>query len=553
MNETADVVFVGAGHNALISAARLAEAGYRVLVLERADQVGGALRSAEITEPHFISDLFATNLNLLLPNPGFNRWKGKLEDYGLRLAWSPAPYANVFPDGTSLCVFHDANKTEASMAARDPRDLAGWKELHNSFKDFSETLLPFYGPPMPSLMNIRLITRALHRAGRKKVLALARIITATTRELGDAYFCTPEAKALIATWGLHLDFGPDVSFGAMFPFIESFSDMENGISIAEGGASSVSEALASLVRSFGGDVRTESEVVRIVTTGGKAAGVALASGEVIRARKAVVAGVGPNALFNGLLRDDPAVSEQLRVRARRYQYGPGTMMIHLSLDGPVPWNASEDLRQFAYVHIAPYVDDLAKTYQQAQAGVLPDSPLLIVGQSSVVDPTRSPDGKQVLWIQVRALPSSPKSDSLGQIPAKSWDQIKEAYADRVMDIMEEYASGFKSLIRNRVTLSPADLERMNPNLVGGDSISGSHHFWQNFAFRPWDGSSRYAMPLPRLFMTGAATWPGGGLNGMSGWNAAGEILRRSKMRFRFWSACTWPVAACWRWLTKDLR
>ncbi|SEL02633.1 Phytoene dehydrogenase-related protein [Blastococcus sp. DSM 46786] len=521
---TVDAVVIGSGHNALITAVSLARAGWDVLVAERNDEIGGATRSGEVTQPGLVHDLYATNINLFLASPAFQEFGDDLARHGFRPAVSERSYSNVFPDGRSLRVYSDVERTERLLGEHSARDLAGWRGLHERYGMFMKALMPLYSTSLPSLRALAGLAKGVRAAGVFDTLELLRTLSASTRELGDTWFETPEAKALIATWGMHLDYGPDVSGGAMFPFLETFTDMEQGIAVAEGGISRLPEALAALVREAGGEVRTGSPVTRVLTDGDRVTGVRLGDGEEIRVRRTVVAGTTPTQLFGDLLRDDPAVSDTTRTRAERYRYGPGTMVVHLALDRPLQWQAEEELSRFAYVHVAPYVDDLARTYQQALAGQLPDSPLLIVGQTSQVDPTRSPDDRQVVWVQVRMLPSEIRGDAAGEITATHWDEAREPVADRVLAKLEEYAPGARDSVLARTVLSPLDLERSNPNLVGGDSVSGSHHLWQNFFFRPWPGASTYEMPIEGLYLVGAATWPGGGTNGVSGSLCARRIL-----------------------------
>jgi phytoene dehydrogenase-like protein len=198
-------------------------------------------------------------------------------------------------------------------------------------------------------------------------------------------------------------------------------------------------------------------------------------------------------------------------------------MMHLALSEPPAWAAGGDLGQFAYVHIAPYVDDLARTYGQALAGLLPDEPMLVVGQSSVVDPSRAADGA-VLWVQVRALPAAIRGDAAGQIDARTWEEAREPYADRVLAKLEGYAPGISELVLDRAILTPQDLEQHDPNLVGGDSLAGSMHLAQNFLFRPFPEARDYETGIEGLLMVGAATWPGGGVNALSGYNVARKLL-----------------------------
>ena len=193
------------------------------------------------------------------------------------------------------------------------------------------------------------------------------------------------------------------------------------------------------------------------------------------------------------------------------------MMIHLALDGLPDWAAGKELQDFAYVHIAPDFAYMNRAYGEAMDGLLPEKPVLVVGQPTAIDPSRAPDGKHILWVQVRVLPKHVKGDAAGAISGTQWSAIKEAYADRVVSIIEHYAAGTGAKIIARTVFSPDDLEAENPCLVGGDSLSGSHQLDQNFLFRPVAGYSRYKMPLGRLYMCGAATWPGAGTGAGSGY------------------------------------
>ena len=242
--------------------------------------------------------------------------------------------------------------------------------------------------------------------------------------------------------------------------------------------------------------------------GGRAVAVELAGGERVGARRAVIANLSPAVLYGRLLAGD-ALPPRVRRGASRYAYGPGTMMVHLALSDPIPWAAGPELGDFAYVHIAPYMDDLARTYSDACAGVLPAEPLLVVGQTSAVDETR---GGHIAWIQVRALPAD----------------APDSYADLVMEKLERYAPGVGALVRARAVLTPADLERRNPNLVGGDSLGGSMHLRQNFVLRPFPGARDYESGVKGLYMTGASTWPGAGVNALSGYNVARKLLARRR-------------------------
>jgi phytoene dehydrogenase-like protein len=262
---------------------------------------------------------------------------------------------------------------------------------------------------------------------------------------------------------------------------------------------------------------------------GRATGVELDSGERIAARRAVVANLTPGVLFAGMVPPE-ALPDGFRRRAAAYAYGPGTMMIHAALSGPLPWAAGDDLDEFAYVHIGPYVDDMARTYAEALAGLLPSSPMLVVGQTTAIDPSRAPPGSHVLWVQVRMVPSRIAGDAAGSIGARRWEEAKRPLAERLLDKLERYAPGARDRILDWAVLGPDDLERANPNLVGGDSIGGSHHLSQNLLFRPVPGWSGYRTPVDRLWMVGAGTWPGAGVNAISGRLVAKMITGRRTRR-----------------------
>jgi phytoene dehydrogenase-like protein len=526
-----DAIVAGAGLNGLTVALYLARAGWRVLVLERGPKVGGAVASGEVTLPGFIHDLYSTNQNLFLGSPVYQEFRSDLERHGLSFAHSDKPNCCLFPDGGRLPLYQDAARMREVLSQLDPGDAAAWDELRAHFEIFRRSLLELYGTPLPSLRAARVVMKAMWREGRAECLDLMRIVLSSARELGESYFRSPEMRTLFAVWGMHLDFGPDVSGGAMFPFLETFTDVDNGIGIARGGASKIVDAMAGLIREFGGEIRVGADVDRIVTRNGRASAVTLGDGEEIAARRAIIANLTPGPLFGRLLRDCP-VPAGLRRRAGSFKYGPGTMMVHLALRGKPNWQAGADTADFAYVHIAPYIEDLQATYADAARGVLPASPMLIVGQTTAVDQSRAPEGAHILWIQVRAVPSIIHGDALGRIGAHDWSEAREPYADRVVGKLEEYAPGIGDLIMARAVFSPADLERANPNLVGGDSVGGSHHLAQNFMLRPFPGWSRYRAPIEGLYMCGAGTYPGAGNHALSGYLCAEEILKSGGARGR---------------------
>jgi phytoene dehydrogenase-like protein len=295
-----------------------------------------------------------------------------------------------------------------------------------------------------------------------------------------------------------------------------------GMVLGKGGADTIIRAMEGMLVAAGGKVFHGAQVAEIVTSGGKATGIRLANGETHTATKVVIANVAPGALPGKLLPKGSG-DESFDAAIKKFRHAPGTMMIHFALDSLPDWKAAEELKKFAYVHVAPSLDQMARTYQQAVAGLLPDEPVLVVGQPTAVDPSRAPQGKHVLWVQVRVLPAEVRGDAAGEIAPDHWDAIKERYADRATRMIEGHAPEFGAKILGRSVFSPIDLERGNPNLVGGDQICGSHHIAQNFIFRPARGYARWNTPVQNLHLVGAATWPGAGTGAGSGFMLAQQL------------------------------
>jgi phytoene dehydrogenase-like protein len=517
--DTFDAVVVGGGHNGLAAAVHLSARGWSVAVVEAGAAAGGAVKTAELTLPGFRHDLCAMNLSMFAGSQFFATYKDELVAHGLRFVSAPDCFASVFRDHTYLGVSTDLDKTLAAISAISPKDAEAWRDMAERFRVDAPHIFALLGSPMPSMAAVRSVIAAWRKQGGDWVAETARLLLATPRDFLDAHFESPKLKAMMAAWGMHLDFAPDIAGGALFPYLESMANQTFGMVIGAGGADTIIKAMCGLLRSQGADIRLKSPVVSIETRSGLACGVCLADGTRIGARRAVVANLHPKLVFGPLLPPDPAWASY-QARVARIRPGPGTMMIHLALEGQPNWHGGEALGRFAYVHIAPDLAMMSRVYAEAASGALPAEPVLVVGQPTAIDPSRSPAGKHVLWVQVRALPSAIVGDAAENIGARNWDDAKQPYADRVLDLLEGYVPGLRSKIVGRAIFSPLDLERENPCLIGGDNLSGSHHLDQNFIFRPVAGYSRYRTPVGQLYLCGAATWPGAGTGAGSGFMLA---------------------------------
>jgi len=514
-----DAIVIGAGHNGLAAAVHLATRGWKIAVVEQAAEPGGAVKTREVTLPGFRHDLLAMNLSLFAGSPFFASYKDALFKHGLGLAGASDCFATAFPDGSWLGVSRDLAATTRRIAAQSVRDAESWTSMAEAFAKDAPHILALFASPMPSFALARTLWKAWRARGTTWLGDLARLVLASPRGFLDGHFESDKLKVMMSAWGMHLDFSPDIAGGALFPFLESMANQTFGMVLGRGGADRMIKALTACFTALGGELMLSRAVERIETREGRAGGVRLADGEALEARRAVIANVHPRLVFGKLLAGEPRRCAFDR-RIAAFRAGPGTMMIHLALSDLPAWSASEELRRFAYVHLAPSFEAMGAAYAQAMAGLLPREPVLIVGQPTAVDPSRAPPGKHVLWVQVRVLPGVIRGDAAGVITAACWDEAKEAYADRVIALVERYAPGLTARILGRAVLSPLDLERENPNLIGGDSLSGSHHLDQNFIFRPAFGWSRYKTPVRGLYMIGASTWPGAGVGAGSGFMLA---------------------------------
>jgi phytoene dehydrogenase-like protein len=511
-----DAIVVGSGINGLAAALHLAAKGWKVAVCERAETAGGAVKTGEVTLPGFRHDLYAMNLGLFAGSPFFAAHKDRLLPHGLDLVTAERCFATPFGDGTWLGVEKNPDANATRIEAFSAADAARWRAMTAAFGADAPHIFGLLGSPLPSWQALRVAFSAWRARGTAWLAETARLLLASPREWLDENFESEKLKTMLAIWGMHLDFSPDCAGGALFPYLESMADQTFGMAIGRGGAGTVVSALTAAINAAGGELRLNAPVREIAIEGGAAEAVVLDSGERLPATRAVIANLHPRVLFGKLVPATSAAAQKLA----KFRPGPATMMIHFALSDLPAWSAGAELRRFAYVHLAPSLGALARTYTDALDGLLPAAPGLVVGQPTAIDPSRAPAGKHVLWVQVRVLPTRIRGDVLGQIGATHWDQAKEAYADRVASIIERYAPGFRATVLARNVLSPKDLERDNPNLVGGDSLGGSHHLDQNFLFRPAFGWSRYRTPIERLYMVGASTWPGAGTGAGSGFMLA---------------------------------
>ena len=498
---TRRAVIVGSGPNGLTAAIRLAEAGHAVIVLEAADRPGGAVRTEELTLPGFRHDTFSSVYPAAAASPVFARMP--LHRHGLRWIHPEACFAHPLPDGGALALYRDIDATAASLDRRRAGDGERWRAfaepLVASFDAVRATMLAGF-PPLKGPLKL------LADLGVPGTLRFGALVPAPARRLGRRLFEDGDARAWLYGAAGHGDALPTAAGSAVAAVYLNLLGHAVGWPSPEGGAQRLTDALAGRLRELGGDVRTGVLVTRVASARGSVSGVEAAGGERVAA-DLVIADVMPHAL--AAMAGD-ALPPAYRSLLRRYRYGPATVKVDWALDGPIPWSAAEAARA-GTVHVGGGEDEMIETMARSTHG-LPERPFLILGQQSVADPTRAPDGRHTAWAYTH-----------GPRRGVDWAAELDRHVERMEAQVERYAPGFRDRILARHVLGPADLQRRDPNLVCGD-VGGGSYALRQVIFRPVPALSPYRTPLRGLYLGSAATFPGGAVHGVPGDAAAKAAL-----------------------------
>jgi phytoene dehydrogenase-like protein len=465
-----DAVVVGAGPNGLAAAIALAQAGRSVRVLEAADAVGGGARSAELTLPGFVHDVCSAIHPLGVASPFFRTLP--LAEHGLEWVEPPAALAHPFDDGTAVVLECSPDTAMSGLG----EDEARWRRLFAPLARDAEPLLddvlaPLHWPAHPLL---------LARFGARAALpatALARLTFRGTRARGAF-------AGLAAHSMLRLERPPSAAFGLMLGLLAH----SVGWPLPRGGSQRLADALASYLRSLGGEIEVGRRVASLAELGSTCP---------------VLLDVTPRGLL--ALAGD-RLPERYRRQLERYRYGPGVFKLDWALEGPIPWRAEECTRA-ATVHLGATLEEIAASEAAPFRGVVAVRPYVLLAQQSLFDPTRAPAGRHTAWAYCH-VPNGSTVDMTERIEAQ----------------VERFAPGFRDRILARSALGPTDLERHNENYVGGDINGGAATLSQLFT-RPVARVSPYTTPLPGVFLCSASTPPGGGVHGMCGYHAAQAALR----------------------------
>jgi phytoene dehydrogenase-like protein len=468
---TYDAVVIGSGPNGLAAAITLAQADRSVLVLEAGATIGGGVRSAELTLPGFLHDTCSA-IHPLAASSSFFRAL-PLHKYGLQWIHPPAPLAHPLDDGMVAVLERSVEVTGETLGP----DAAAYRKLMIPFvKDWERLAVDMLGPlsipPHHPLVLARFGLRAVRSA----------------RGLAESLFDGERARALFAGMAGHSMLPLERSPTAAFGLVLGIAGHSVGWPIPRGGSQRIADALASYLRSLGGEIMTGWRVESL---------------DELPSSRLILADVTPRQLLGIVGHRLPA---GYRRKLQGYRYGPGVFKLDLALDGPIPWKA-ESCARASTVHVGGTFEEIAAAERAVWQGKHPAKPFVLLAQQSLFDPNRSPQGKHTVWAYCH-VPSGSTVDMAQRIEAQ----------------IERFAPGFRDRILARSTMSAVDMERYNPNYVGGDINGGIQDLRQVFT-RPVPRLVPYSTPVKGLYLCSSSTPPGGGVHGMCGFYAARAALR----------------------------
>lgn len=536
LTKSYDAIIIGGGHNGLVAAVYLAKAGKSVCVLERRHVLGGCATTEELWPGYKVSTA-AYVISLFLPEIIREL---HLKRHGLRiLPRTPSSFTPLL-DGRSLTLGPDAGLCQQEISKFSSRDAEKYPRYNRMLEQVAQLLEPVLlesAPdpfPLPkSWRKIGVVKRlrdaaklwSLHQALAKlgeQLPEAMELMMGPARPLLERWFEAEVLRSTLATDAIIGAFSSISSPGTAYVLLHHVMGTAGGArgvwGYVQGGMGGLASALEGACQTFGVEIRREAEVRRILTSGGRVEGIGLSDGSQLRAL-VVASSVDANLTFQRFLQEDE-LPESFRQAVSRIDYSSASAKINLALSEPPNFTAAPSVgiapHHHATMHISPTLDYLERAFDDAKYGYPSTEPILEMTLPSSVDSTIAPEGRHVMSIFVQYAPY--------RLAEGSWDDIKETFADRCIDVLARYAPNVPGAILHRQVLSPLDLERTF-GLTGGNIMQGAMTPHQLYFLRPFAGWADHRTPIKGLYLCGAASHPGGGVMGACGRNAAAEILR----------------------------
>ena len=518
-----DALIIGAGHNGLVTAATLAQAGKRVLVLERRNTLGGAAATEEIF-PGFKFNTGAHDAGLFRPEIIAAL---QLEQHGLQLMKSHVAAFAPQPNGAALTLWRDEQKNLAEIARlsqSDAEKFPAFVRLMNKLAEGLRSLLLLTPPNIAQSGLNELLTWAsaglkIKNLGKHEMMEFLRVLPMTAAEFLNEWFESAALKGLLGATSVAGSMqGPQASGTAFMLLYHYLGEANAGFkasSFVRGGMGQLAVALANAAQAHGAEIRTNTEVVWIIHKEEKAFGVLLKTGEEISAR-AIISNADPRRTFFDLV-GAPHFGPTFVRRVRNIRYRGASAKMNLALSSLPRFNGAESEAQLSgHIIICPSLEYLERAYDDAKYGRYSSHPYLDIVIPSLLDSSLAPSGQHVMSITIQHAPY--------KLRESNWEEQREALGDHIINTLAQYAPNVRDLILHRQVLTPLDWER-EYGLTEGSEFHGQMGLDQLMFMRPVAGFGQYRTPIENLYLCGAGTHPGGGVTGAPGYNAAREVLK----------------------------